>query len=691
MKFYHASVLLLLLIWNVCFSQTDSLRVAQDSLKQVIIKSNTIPIKLKYATESVSLLTTAQLNQNNGYDVSQVLNQVPGIFMQSGALNTNRISIRGIGARNSFGTVGIRAYFGDIPLTNGNAESAVEDFELASVSSIEVYKGPSASSYGVGLGGTLLLQPIYKKSNGTSLTTTGTFGSFGLERAVALLQYKKEKVNLNLIASRQEAEGYRENNTYDRLTLTTTGKLKLTEQHSLSVISSLINLTAFIPSSLSATNLAENPTQAAFTWGNAQGFEDSNYFLIGTTWDYSLTPNQTIVTSVFGTNRTNYEPRPFNILDENSHTYGVRSRYLFTKKNLSWTMGAELFRENYDQVTYQNLYEEFPAGTGSVKGSLLDQFSEIRYNNNAFAEVNINLTEKLILSGGINLNKTSYEIENKTTTEVLEYDFDYILSPKLGLNYSVNPQTVFYGNVSHGFSPPTSEETLLPQGSFNPDISPERGWNLELGTSLSLLKSKLNLTASVYRLWVDDLLVSRRTALDEAFAINAGQTLHTGIETLVNLNVLNTPSWEVSPMASAAFYLYEFEDFQEIVGEELINYNGNQLTGVPQGVYNVSTQFKHASGIFGNVVLQHVGEIPVNDMNTVFSDSYSLINTRLNYKREVSKPIDVVVFFGINNMFDTNYVSQLQVNARGFGGNEPRYFYPGLPRNYYVGIQVSLN
>jgi iron complex outermembrane receptor protein len=27
------------------------------------------------------------------------------------------------------------------------------------------------------------------------------------------------------------------------------------------------------------------------------------------------------------------------------------------------------------------------------------------------------------------------------------------------------------------------------------------------------------------------------------------------------------------------------------------------------------------------------------------------------------------------------------VNAKGFGGSEPRYYYPGLPRNFFMGLQ----
>jgi iron complex outermembrane receptor protein len=52
--------------------------------------------------------------------------------MQQGALNTNRITIRGIGSRQ-FGTTKIKAYFDGIPLTTGDGETTLDDLDLASI------------------------------------------------------------------------------------------------------------------------------------------------------------------------------------------------------------------------------------------------------------------------------------------------------------------------------------------------------------------------------------------------------------------------------------------------------------------------------------------------------------------------------------------------------------------------------
>ena len=52
-------------------------------------------------------------------------------------------------------------------------------------------------------------------------------------------------------------------------------------------------------------------------------------------------------------------------------------------------------------------------------------------------------------------------------------------------------------------------------------------------------------------------------------------------------------------------------------------------------------------------------------------------------------PGGLKIYAGINNLTNTHYASMLVVNARGFGGTEPRYYYPGLPRHGYGGITCT--
>ncbi|GAA4274580.1 TonB-dependent receptor [Aquimarina gracilis] len=661
-------------------------------LEEVVINDIAIPIKHKESTEAVSVLSSHEINRGNLLELHPILNRVPGVFMQNGTLNTNRISIRGIGARNLFGTANIRAYFGDIPITDGNGESSIEDLELGALSSIEIHKGPSSSSYGVGLGGTILLKPENIHEQKTAGTFSSSFGSYGLRRVLAKASLKKEKNHVTLLYGNTHSDGYRDNNKYDRNIITLMSVINSDEKNSFAVLGSYVNLKAGIPSSLSQVAFENTPRQAAFTWGRSQAFEDVDYVILGITWKHKYHPKLEQHTSVFGSLRNNHEPRPFNIQKEKSNTLGIRSRvlgnHLLAKKQLNWAIGGELFYETYNQRTFENLYEDFPVGTGSIRGARLSDLDEKRYYYNLFTEANYTITKKLKLNIGIHLNQTFFDIEDSFLSDGENnsgsFDFDPILSPKLGINYMLNPHFFLFGNIAHGFSTPTTAETLLPDGLFNPDIKPEIGWNYEIGSRFWFLE-RLHGSLSIYTLRIEDLLVSRRTVEDNFFAINAGKTIHNGIEAEINYSLIRKMSHQLNFFINTSINDYNFDEFIDIDN----NFSGNDLTGVPSEVINLGLDLTSTKGFYGNLNFQTVGKIPANDANTIYSNRYELLHGKIGYKSSIGNHWNYNVSLGVNNILDTKYASQLQINARGFGDNAPRYFYPGLPFNMYGGININ--
>jgi len=109
------------------------------------------------SSQNISFIPINVKSEFGRQSVPQILNTVPGLVMHSGAYNTNRITIRGIGSRNLFGTAKIKAYLNDIPLTNGVGETSLEDIDLSLIQDIKVVKGPTSSLYGAGLGGMIHL------------------------------------------------------------------------------------------------------------------------------------------------------------------------------------------------------------------------------------------------------------------------------------------------------------------------------------------------------------------------------------------------------------------------------------------------------------------------------------------------------------------------------------------------------
>ncbi len=663
------------------------------SLAEVLIKSNHFQSELKQISSSIAVIPLSQIKSNDGVNIAPILNSVAGVYMHNGTLNTNRITIRGIGSRNLFGTSKIRAYYGDIPLTNGSGETTIEDIELESIARMEILKGPSSSLYGAGLGGSIQLIPDKGVFNTHAIASSYTFGSFGLQKFWINTNLANKSNSAKISYSNTHSDGYRDNNELDRQTLTLASNHYLNESNNINIIANFIDLKAFIPSSLDQEDYLTDPTKAAFTWGQSKGFEDYNKFLLGLSWQHDFNENSKQLSSLFGSLLDSYEARPFNILEQNTQSIGFRTRFIqqleLFQKDLQWTIGFEFFNDLNKLKTFENLYQDYPPGTGSIKGEALSDFDEKRYYYNLFIEGKYHLANKLILDLGLNLNQTNYKIDDNfnddQNNQSGKYSFNPIFSPKIGLSYQMTEKSMLFVTASHGFSPPKLEETLLPDGLINNDIQPETGWNYEIGSRGKIINNLFTYEIALYIMDIDNLLVARRTGDDQFVGVNAGKTIHKGIEIGLNYFLVNTPAIQLSHSNSLSLHQYTFDEFQDLDDD----YSGNDLTGVPDKTFYSQLHLITSSGFYTYLNYQFTGEIPLRDDNSIYADNYQIVNLKFGYKKVLSKHFQLDTYVGFNNVFNEKYASMLQINAGSFGNNAPRYYYPGEPSNYYAGLNLK--
>lgn len=664
-----------------------------ESLNEIIITSNNFQKQLKNLPLAVSVLEASTISQNNSINIAPILNSVSGVYMHNGTLTTNRITIRGIGSRNLFGTSKIRAYYEDIPLTNGSGFSTIEDIDMNTLGRIEILKGPSSSLYGAGLGGTIQLIPNKGLFDNNNINSSYTFGSYGLQKYSLQANIGNLKNSANVTYSKLQSDGYRENNNTKRQTFTIASKHFLSQSDKLVFLGNYIDLKAFIPSSINSDDYINNPSTAAFTWNRAKGFEDYKKWLFGLSWEHQYNSNTKQKTSMFFSFLDSYEPRPFNILQESTSSYGVRTRIISNvelfQKPLNWTIGAEIFTDSNSYETFENLYNDFPPEEGSVQGNLISDFKENRTYYNVFFDSSYKHSTKTNISFGINFNSTSYKLEDSFLIDETDYSGNYkfntIVSPKLGLTHNLSTKVILYASISHGFSPPSLEETLLPDGLINTNIRPESGWNFEIGSRGNAFNKSLHFDFAIYKMSVKDLLVAQRTDDNQFIGINAGQTVYNGLELGLNHNVINNKGFKIFATHAITYNDFKFKEFID----DNEDYSGNDLTGVPKFTYNSSLNINSNIGFYGIVNLNAVSEIPLRDDNSIYSENYQLFNTKIGFKSKESRKFQFDLFIGINNVFNEKYASMLLINAGSFGGNAPRYFYPGESKNYYAGLKLS--
>ena len=684
MKFIKQTSATLLILLFAKFSLAQDVQERQqDTLGEVILESlYTKKGNLITPVESISAQT---IENYSPVDLVQAMNQTPGVYMLSGALNTNRLTIRGVGSRTPFGTNKVRAYFNEIPITNGTGESSLEIYDPEMLQRIDIIKGPKATIYGTNLGGAILLNA--KLNTSTFFKNNLTVGSFNLVKNSLGGGFSDDKVSLTFNYDHLSTDGYRQNSNYNRNAAYLNLNYKLNANNEINFLVNKTNYTAHIPSSINNTAFNENPRQAAQNWLAAQGYEDNDYTLLGLTYTHSFNKSIKNSTSVFYSYLDHYEPAPFGIFDDYTHTYGVRSVFSGSFSDTEFSLGTEIFKDKYNWETLENLYQD-NNGNGSLEGGRMSDNEEDRSNINIFATLAMDIVKDFKAQLGLNLNITRYDLEDHFNEDELntsaERNFDPILAPSLNLVYNLNDYSTVYANVSRGYSYPSLEETLTPGGAINPDIKPETGMNYELGTNLFFLNNKFHVSLAGYIMDIRNLLVADRVGEDQYIGKNAGKTSHKGVEILAEYN-LSISSFQISPFINASFNFPEFVDF--IDGEN--DYSGNKLTGVPDKNINAGVRIEHKSGLFIFGGLQHIGEIPMTDANTLYTDTYTLLNAKAGYKTNFTKELLFEINAGINNLTDEKYASSILINATGFNGAEPRYYYPGDPVNYYSGIKLK--
>lgn len=629
----------------------------------------------------IGLLTHRQLTVEPTFTLAPSLNKIPGVWMQNGTLNTNRLTIRGIGTRSPYGTNKIRAYYADIPLTNGVGETILEDLDLNQIATIEIVKGPSSAVYGSGLGGVLLLNPLKAQNN--QLSSSVSVGSFGTINSSAKLSLATKSSGHTLVYSRLQSDGYRENNQTDRQNLSLVSAWN-SEHTRVDLIGAFVWMDAFIPSSLDQKNFVNSPEKAAANWMATRGYENYSKAFSGLSVSRKFDQDWQFKLSAFGHFNRNNELRPFNILQEENFYAGFRSvlekNYHTDHAALRLLIGNEFFHEKYSWQTLQNKDRK--------AGALISDNLERRRYHNLFVMTELDLSGKFLFSGQMNLNTTAYTYDDLFLANgdlSASYRFKPVVSPRLSAVWFASEKLRLFSVLSHGFSVPTLEETLLPSGGRNTSIKPETGWSFEIGAKTKI-GSGLQVELSAYAMKVRNLLVARRTAEDEYIGLNAGKTNHPGIEVSIGYRLVNRVSWSSDLRMNAHLTDYRFSDFLDQEND----YSGNKLTGSPNSTTNWMLETKHKNGLFLNLHLQTVGRIPMRDDNSVFADSYELVNLMTGYEKSFGN-LSAGIFAGIQNLMNTRYASMILINASSFGTQLPRYYYPGLPLNYITRISLKYN
>jgi iron complex outermembrane receptor protein len=644
--------------------------------------------------ETPGAIANVDAQRITGFDEGSLLyglNTVPGVRIEQRAPGSYRVAIRGSSLRSPFGVRNVKIYWNDIPFTEPSGSTPLNLLDVINMQEVEVIKGPAGSIYGAGNGGALLLES--RRSSENEVGAGSMFGSYGLQRYTAYAQSQFEDGNFRFNYANQQSDGYRDQSFFNRETAELSGQFQLNDKQIIKTSFMYSDLNYGIPGPLTEEQFEQDPTQARqgnpFALGSveANASIDQQAFLAGISHDVQISDDISNLTTLYGTFSAFENPFNLDYKKDSRKSGGGRTRFYFDtdigEVRTRFTVGGELQSANYAARNFEN--------DSSTVGALnFDDEIKIR-SSLIFLNTEVDLPNNFFFTAGLSYNRLEYSLNRLVTNlqddvaGLAEKTFDPEIIPRVGLVKKFGPELSLHGSVSYGFSPPTIEEFRTNEGSIALDLEAEQGTNFEAGARGAFLEARVTYDITAFYFKLDETIVQQPSDRNSTVVFeNTGSTDQYGIESALNWAVIRDQSTFLQALdwgISYTFHDFEFKDYQK-EGED---YSGNKLTGVAPHILVSMVNARIETGFYGSLSYNFTDKIPLNDANTVYSDSYHLLQTKVGFQREVMDDLNLDFFVGIDNLLDQKYSLGNDLNA--FGG---RYYQPAAPRNWFGGLKVNV-
>ncbi|WP_241739006.1 TonB-dependent receptor [Pontibacter beigongshangensis] len=663
-----------------------SLQPSATNLSEVVVTGYEANRPLLETAGAISIVDSEVMQRFDESSLVRAVNTVPGVRMEERAPASYRISIRGSSLRSPYGVRNVKMYLDDVPLTEASGVTMLNMLDAGNIDRMEILKGPVGSMYGAGTGGAILLEPKRAAPGEHRLEVGATTGSYGFRRYAVTAATGGEKANALVQYTRQQYDGYREHTAMNRDVFLLSTQFHPTEKQTISAFLIYSDLFYQLPGALTQEQYNENPRQAR---GGMFGSVAQNATMnmdgvnVGLSHEYKLSSKWRNITSVYGLIRA--QDHPFNTDYERNanQEYGARSRLAYTTRlgaaEAIFTVGGEYQRGFQVARTYDN--------NGGAVGAMRSDDELISETGLLFAQAEFKLPGNWLATAALSYNDTRYDITRLQqaaagTDFQFVRDFNAVLSPRVALLKRLTNTISAHASVSAGYSPPTEEEILTSDGVLNQELEAEKGLNYEAGVRGLLLGGRLSFDVVGFSFRLNETIVSRQEVSSIAVFRNVGSTRQNGVETALAFTVVEEPAAALSLLKIWGSYTYNhfrFKEYQQ--GETVLS--GNRLTGVAPHMATTGLDLATSPGFYLNLTANYVADIPLNDENTVFSDSFLILGARTGFRKPLGKNLTLDAFAGTENLTNQKYSLGNDLNA--FGG---RFFQPAADRNYYGGLSL---
>ena len=685
-----------LLLLSVCVCQ--SLYAEETVLPVITAEATHTDTTYQNTPASIYRIDAPQQQNNVGVNLTEVVQGVPSLQLNN-RLNYAQdlqLSMRGYGARSTFGVRGIRIYVDGIPATMPDGQGQTSNIDLNSLDHVEVLTGPFSSLYGNSSGGAVLTTS--KEGKGRDSVTLNYGGaSHNTNHTGIVLQGGAKSSNepaYVVSSSYLNSDGYRDHSKADKVLTNAKLTWNLDDGTKINWITNYTKINADDPLGLTRQQWKENPRQVVVGADTFNTRKELTQLQTGATLTKPINDHNEIYAMGYVGNRDikQYQSIPVavqknpkhagGVIDFNRTYYGADFRW--TGKELlphtTLSAGVALDAMNEDRKGYEN----FSGKTLGVKGNLRRDEDNTLWNIDPYLQASWEFLPTWRLDTGVRYSNVHYKSKDHYITKGNGDDsgkqtYEKVL-PSAALSWQIIPQLTAYASYAKGFETPTFTEMAYRtdgKGGFNFDLDPSTSDNYEAG-----LKSDNhlgNFTLAVFQSKTKNDIVSAGTQYGRATFRNADKTLREGVEFSWNKKL-----WQ--DLVAQASYSYLDATFDANIpakGSISEIKKGTNIPGIAQNQAFARLAWQPQNGVYGGVDVRYMDKLYVNDANTDAAPSYTVTSANVGYAYTL-RDWSFNTYARVDNLFNRNYVGSVIVND----GNG-RYFEPADKRNWSAGLSVS--
>lgn len=634
-------------------------------------------------------------------NLSEGLGDVPGLLARDrqNYAQDVQISLRGFGARASFGIRGVRVYVDDIPATLPDGQGQVTHIDLATVGRLEVLRGPFSALWGNASGGVISVT-TEAPSGPARVEASVSAGSDGLRRVATTARGRTGPLAYTLGVSRFETDGYRDHSAAERQLANARLAWRLGDRTRLTLVLNHIDLPeAQDPLGLTRAQATTQPRSVdavALNFDTRKTLQQSQGGLV---LEHGIDAAHTLRVMVYQGHRTTGQFQaipvatqanalhPGGVIDLARDYEGADLRWRWQGATASVVAGvaADALRER------RRGYQNFIGSTLGVPGALRRDDTNRVSNADPYLQAEWRPTPAWLLNAGVRRSRVSFRSTDGFVTPTNPDDSGsarYAATlPVLGASYAVSDALRVYATAGRGFETPTLNEL-----AYRPNGATGLNFALQAATSRSLelgLKGRLAgggaWTLAAYETRTAREIVTQTNLGGRATFQNAGATRRQGVEASASLPLGATLQLQLAATWLDARYR---DGFLTCTATPCATATsavaaGNRLPGVARSAGSAALQWQPAGGWRLGLEGRALSRVWVNDLNTDAAAGHALLAASAGHQlTHGAWTLDTLL--RVDNLASRRTIGSVIVND----GNG-RFFEPAPGRTWLASVSLG--